>query len=62
MSDYDYNALLTPGVWRGNCGQREIKEKMDKVKEKAKALAEMIKDSKHVVVFTGIINWKMCYH
>lgn len=53
MSDYDYNSLLTPGIWRGNCGQREIIEKVPQMREKCKQLAQWISESKHFVVFTG---------
>lgn len=53
MSDYDYNALLTPGVWRGNCGQREIIEKIPEMRKKSEKLAKWILESKHFVVFTG---------
>merc|ERR1712137_154288 len=53
MSDYDYNALLTPGVWRGNCGQREILERAREVSRKSKKLAKWISQSKHLIVFTG---------
>ena len=53
MSDYDYNALLTPGVWRGKCGQREILESPARVRTKSEELATLVRSAKHVVVFTG---------
>ena len=49
----DYNALLTPGVWRGKCGQKEEIEDKAAIVSKSKSLAKLIAKSKHFVVFTG---------
>ena len=52
MAD-DYNSLLSPGVWKGKCGKPEILENEDAILSKSVELAKMIREAKHVVVFTG---------
>lgn len=53
MAEEEYEALLTPGMWRGKCGEPEFIEDDQQTQIKTQRLVELMNRSKRCVFITG---------